>query len=62
MYKIIKRSGNTYLIDSAGSAAIVNGTLYVNGKKASEGVYTFPTADGDLTVTVDSNGMVISYA
>jgi hypothetical protein len=62
MYKLIKQGNNTFFVDAAGSAAIVDNFLYINGEKASEGSYTFPTDTGDKVVTTGSSGEVISYA
>jgi hypothetical protein len=61
MYKMIEKSGNTYFVSTSGSAAIVRNVLYVDGKKAIEGIYTFPTTAGDKVITVDANGEVISH-
>lgn len=61
MYKIITRGSITYFVSTEGSAAIVNNILYVNGKRAETGTYTFPTEAGDKVVVVDATGAVISY-
>jgi len=48
--------GDLFFVDEAGSRALVNGALYVNGVKAAKGQHKIILKDADLTISVDAKG------
>ena len=46
-------AGNVYFVDTDGSAALINGKLYINGKLAPQGRHEI--ALGNITLPIDVN-------
>jgi hypothetical protein len=51
--------GDCYFVDGKGSMAIVDNTLYIDGKKAKQ-KQTITMKDADIDIDVDDNGKVKS--
>ncbi len=48
--------GVLHFVDERGSAAIVDGRLYIDGQPAPAGQHRMHMADGDVVVTVSTKG------
>lgn len=52
----IPPDGDAYFVDEQGSAAIVGGTLYVDGKKSQNSSHSMKFKDGNLDLAIDRQG------
>lgn len=50
--------GDLHFVDEKSSMAIVDGVLYINGKKASQGKHNITLKNHDLELDIDKKGKV----